>query len=361
MGAFSISVALLLLSLFHQAHSEHSYKVEQAVERGCDLYQGNWVFDKSYPLYDNSSCPFIKKEFNCQENGRPDTDYLKYRWQPTGCNLPRFNGGDFLSRLRGKSIMFVGDSLSENQWQSLNCMLHSAVPAANYTLTKAQYISTFTFPDYNATVLFDWNAFLVDIISTSEGRALKLDSIEGAKVWNGIDVLIFNSWHWWTHTGRNQPWDFIQVGNKTYKDMDRLVAYEKALNTWAKWIDSNIEPKKTKVFYQGVSPAHANASMWGQPSAKECAGQTEPLHGPKYPGGPHPAELVVEKVLSTMSKPVYLLNVTTLSQLRVDGHPSVYGNGGNSSQDCSHWCLAGVPDTWNEFLYATLIQNQSYN
>ena len=99
--------------------------------------------------------------------------------------------------------------------------------------------------------------------------------------------------------------------------------------------------------------------MWGQPSAKECAGQTKPLHGPKYPGGPHPAELVVEKVLSTMPKPVYLLNVTTLSQLRVDGHPSVYGTGGHSLQDCSHWCLAGVPDTWNEFLYATLIQNQS--
>lgn len=39
--------------------------------------------------------------------------------------------------------------------------------------------------------------------------------------------------------------------------MDRLVAYEKALNTWAEWIDSNIEPKKTKVFYQGVSPDHA--------------------------------------------------------------------------------------------------------
>lgn len=357
MGAFHISVALLLLCLLHQVHSEHSYKVGGFVKSGCDLYQGNWISDQAYPLYDVSSCPFIEREFDCQNNGRPDKDYLKYRWQPTACNLPRFNGGDLLSRLRGKSIMFVGDSLSLNQWQSLTCMLHTAVPEADYTLARTGGISTFTFPAYNVKVLFYRNAFLVDIISTSEGRVLKLDSIEGAKLWNGIDVLIFNTWHWWTHTGRKQPWDFIQEGRRMYKDMDRLVAYEKGLNTWAKWIDSNVNLTKTKVFFQGVSPDHANGSLWEEPNAKFCEGQTQPLLGQTYPGGPHPAELVVEKVLGTMSKPVYLLDITTLSQLRKDGHPSVYGHGGHRDMDCSHWCLAGVPDTWNELLYAALIQN----
>lgn len=83
------------------------------------------------------------------------------------------------------------------------------------------------------------------------------------------------------------------------------------------------------------------------------------MYGSKYPGGPHPAELVLERVLRAMSKPVYLLNITTMSLLRKDGHPSVYGLGGNKHEvmDCSHWCLAGVPDTWNMLLYAALIQN----
>jgi len=45
-------------------------------------------------------------------------------------------------------------------------------------------------------------------------------------------------------------------GNVTVKDMDRLVAYEKAMMTWAKWIDQNIDPSKTKVFFQGISPDH---------------------------------------------------------------------------------------------------------
>ena len=59
---------------------------------------------------------------------------------------------------------------------------------------------------YNVKVLFYRNAFLVDVISTSKGAVLNLDSIEGAKVWKGMDVVIFDTWHWWTHTGRKQPY-----------------------------------------------------------------------------------------------------------------------------------------------------------
>ncbi|PQQ05511.1 protein trichome birefringence-like 43 [Prunus yedoensis var. nudiflora] len=104
--------------------------------------------------------------------------------------------------------------------------------------------------------MFSRNAFLVDIIATKAGRVLKLDSIESGKMWKGIDFLIFNTWHWWLHSGRKQPWDLIQEGNRKYKDMDRLVAYKKGLNTWARWIDTNLDPKKSRVFFQGVSPDH---------------------------------------------------------------------------------------------------------
>lgn len=56
-----------------------------------------------------------------------------------------------------------------------------------------------------------------------------------------------------------------------------------------------------------------------------------------------------------MKKPVVLLDVTNLSLLRKDGHPSMYGLGGPTGMDCSHWCLAGVPDTWNEILYNLIL------
>ncbi|XP_059664988.1 protein trichome birefringence-like 43 [Cornus florida] len=355
----SLLVMVLILSdLINQTHGGYlNSNVSGFGSEGCNIFQGSWVFDDSYPLYDTTNCPFVEKQFDCQGNGRPDTDYLKYRWQPTGCDLPRFDGGDFLMKLSGKRMMFVGDSLSLNQWQSLTCMLHIAVPQTKYVSTRVGDLSTFTFPIYNVSFMFYRDAFLVDLVNENGERVLKLDSMESSKMWKGIDTLIFNTWHWWLHTGRKQPWDLIEEGNATYKDMNRLDAYEIALRTWATLIDSSVDPAKTSVFFQAVSPDHNNGSEWGEPNAKNCGGQTQPLLAAKYPGGPHPAEVVLEDVLGSMSKPVYLLDITSLSQLRKDGHPSVYGHGGHNDMDCSHWCLAGVPDTWNQLLYAALIHN----
>lgn len=92
---------------------------------------------------------------------------------------------------------------------------------------------------------------------------------------------------------------------------------------------------------------------WKQPK-KNCYGEAEPLSGSSYPGGAPPAAAVLNKVLSSIKKPVYLLDITTLSQLRKDAHPSTY-SGEGSGTDCSHWCLPGLPDTWNQLLYAALI------
>ncbi|KAJ4980397.1 hypothetical protein NE237_031234 [Protea cynaroides] len=353
---YSFLTILILISLcLHHvaAKSLHFRNRHSSKSNGCNLYQGSWVNDAS-PLYDTSSCPFIDKMFDCQKNGRPDKLYLNYRWQPSSCDLPRFNGEDFLKRFQGKKILFVGDSLTNNQWQSLICMLHSSVPQATYNLDLNDPFSTCTFPDYGLSLMFNHNNLLVDIDNESVGRVLKLDSITNGDSWKNVDVLIVNTWHWWFYTGSLQPFDYIQDGNNIYKDMDRLVAYEKGLNTWANWVESNINPAVTKVIFRGITCFHYDGREWNEPN-ETCQGQTQPVSGSSYPGGPLPAAAVVERVLSKMSKPVELQDVMTLSQLRIDGHPSVYGING---VDCTHWCLAGVPDTWNQLLYASFVLGQ---
>ena len=87
---------------------------------------------------------------------------------------------------------------------------------------------------------------------------------------------------------------------------------------------------------------------------KDCSGQTKPIEGSTYPGERYAGEAVVKSVLSNMTMPVNLLDITLLTQLRKDGHPSRVASG--ALNDCSHWCVAGVPDTWNELLYTMLLQ-----
>ncbi len=47
-----------------------------------------------------------------------------------------------------------------------------------------------------------------------------------------------------------------KIGNTLYEDMDRLDAFSKGLTTWANWVDLNVDPSKTKVYFQGISPTH---------------------------------------------------------------------------------------------------------
>ncbi|KAI9182364.1 hypothetical protein LWI28_024639 [Acer negundo] len=50
---------------------------------------------------------------------------------------------------------------------------------------------------------------------------------------------------------------------------------------------------------------------------------------------------------------------------RKDGYPSLYNQSPEAGprplhiQDCSHWCLPGVPDSWNELLYVLFLKRES--
>ncbi|XP_045833071.1 protein trichome birefringence-like 38 [Trifolium pratense] len=359
---------LILLSLFsltllvsmHQVSATKSHNAPHPSKRrkeltSCNLFYGSWVIDSSssYTLYDSSSCPFLESQFDCLKFGRPDNQYLRYSWKPNSCSLPRFNGEDFLNKWKGKKIMFVGDSLSLNMWESLACMIHASVPNATTSFSKKDSISTVIFQDYGVTIQLYRTPYLVDIIDEDVGKVLKLDSIKAGNAWLGMDVLIFNSWHWWVHNGpASQGWDYIRDGPNLVRNMDRLDAFYKGLTTWANWVDANVDPTKTKVFFQGISPTHYQGEDWNEPK-KTCSGEVEPLPGPTYPAALPPATDVVNKVLKNMKKQVYLLDITLLSELRKDAHPSVYTK--DHGIDCSHWCLPGLPDTWNILLNAALI------
>lgn len=57
----------------------------------------------------------------------------------------RFDGNQFLSEWRGKKIMFVGDSLSLNMWESLSCMIRASVPSAKNSFVRKESQSSVIF------------------------------------------------------------------------------------------------------------------------------------------------------------------------------------------------------------------------
>ncbi|GKC62599.1 trichome birefringence-like protein 42 [Tanacetum coccineum] len=165
---------------------------------------------------------------------------------------------------------------------------------------------------------------------------------------NGRPDNMYLNFRWQPYACSLPRWDYYRVGERLYRDIPLMDAYKIAMTTWARWVDSNINHTKTRVFFQGISAAHYEAPV------RDCNGQTEPIQGSDYPGMRYIAEQVVTDVIAKMKNPAYLLDITLLTQLRKDGHPSKYAGG---ALDCSHWCLAGVPDTWNQILYTILLKD----
>ncbi|OMO50049.1 hypothetical protein CCACVL1_30684 [Corchorus capsularis] len=390
------------------------FAIGKGEEGSCDIFSGRWVRDElTRPLYDESECPYIQPQLTCQEHGRPDTDYQKWRWQPHGCDLPRSpavdgggqrcmvldvpsGGGSFLGHrleklsvlgnfnatlmletLRDKRMMFVGDSLNRGQYVSMICLLHRLIPAEGKSMKtyNNDALTVFKMKDYNASIEFYWAPFLLEsnsdnaVVHRISDRIVRKGSInKHGKHWKGVDILVFNTYLWWM-TGLE-----MKILKGSFEDDEKEIvqvstedAYGMAMRSLLRWVKKNMDKKKTRVFFTSMSPTHAKSIDWGGEPGQNCYNQTTMIEDPNYWGSDSRKSImkVIGEVFSKSKFPITFLNITQLSSYRKDAHTSIYKKQWNpltpeqlanpvSYADCVHWCLPGLQDTWNELLFAKL-------
>ncbi|KAL3349182.1 hypothetical protein AABB24_022362 [Solanum stoloniferum] len=342
----------------------------------CDLFIGNWVYDPSDPVYTNATCYSIESHQNCMKNGRPDTEYLNWRWNPRYCELPRFSPKKFLNLMRNKSFTFIGDSIMRNHVQSLLCIL-SQEEEADDVYHDEQYKSRrwyFPLHDFNLSVI--WSPFLAkstvfedDNGASTDITQLNLDKLDD--VWtqqfDNFDYVFIAGGKWYLKSTIYLENDKI-VGchncpGKNITQVGFEYAYRKALNTTFKFITSS--KNKAYTFFRTTTPDHFENGEWN--TGGYC-NRTGPFKEGEVDIGY--VDEVMRKVeleefgrASEFGLKMKLFDTTLLSLLRPDGHPGVYrqyqpfaveNKKRKMQNDCLHWCLPGPIDSWNDILIQML-------
>lgn len=350
----------------------------------CDLTRGQWVPDDEAPYYTNLTCPFIDDLQNCMKFGKPSLEFLRWRWQPDGCDLPRFDAARFLEAMRGKSMAFVGDSLARNHLKSLLCILSQVsqpveiVTNTEIDVTGRAVRRDFHYGSHSFNVSLFWSPFLVKANLSNEELGLGLwdmhldtpDARWAAHIAD-FDYIVLSGTNWFFRpsvyhvggrpVGRNSG----ASGAHNATEMPVSGAVRAAFSTALGAIAAR-EGFRGKALVRTVTPAHFENGEWN--TGGDCV-RTLPFRRGQRARDAVVAEFRAAQVDALRETEatshrdgaeLRLLDITEAMELRPDAHPSRYGHPpggsveGSFVVDCLHWCLPGPIDLWSELLFQML-------
>ncbi|KAH6810317.1 TRICHOME BIREFRINGENCE-LIKE 16 [Perilla frutescens var. frutescens] len=359
---------------YNERKDQNRVAVSSQKKQACNYGKGRWVADDRRPLYSGFGCKqWLSEMWSCRLTQRKDFSYEGYRWQPNDCEMPEFRGAEVLRRMQDKTIAFIGDSLGRQQFQSLMCMASDGEEKPEVESVEWKYGLSiprgairpdgwaYRFPITNTTILYYWSASLcgiepINITDPATEYAMHLDRPPAflEQYLPQFDVVILNTGHHWNRGKlRANRWVMYAEGkpvtNRKLAEMGNAKNY--TLHSIARWLDSRITlHPHLKVFLRTISPRHFSNGEWN--TGGNCDNPTPLLKGSEVFQNRSSDPVVEDAVRGTKVK---LLDITALSELRDEAHISHYSRKASEGiNDCLHWCLPGIPDTWNELFYAQL-------
>ncbi|RWW16683.1 hypothetical protein GW17_00019424, partial [Ensete ventricosum] len=228
--------------------------------------------------------------------------------------------------------------------------------------------------------------------------------------WKNVDYLVFNTYIWWLNTPTMKVLQSNEIDCSRVIRLPARAVHE--LLTWGPFpwfppptaaiqtsapldadrcsicrkrgtIHVDLSTPKLHYRYNNIlfpvlfaCRLPPRSTDWDDPDGIKCALETQPvanLSHPLHVGTDWRLFAVAEEVISSSSSissmrrvPVSFVKITAMSEYRKDAHTSVHtlrqGKLLTAEQqadpatyaDCIHWCLPGLPDTWNEFLFARI-------
>ncbi|GMN27079.1 hypothetical protein TIFTF001_046107, partial [Ficus carica] len=342
-----LSVASLHLLSSYSSSSPWLMSYINSISFGkkCDIFRGEWVYDPNrLPFYTNFTCPEIFDQQNCMKFGRPDSDFLKWRWKPAGCELPPFDALRFLELVNGKSMAFVGDSVARNQMQSLLCLLATVEYPADVSQTTSARFKRWLYTTHNFTLASFWSPYLIKSTETTKpnGTTKSLTNLyldEAHTNWTSqieaFDFVIISAGRWFFG-----PKMFYEKGHvvgchfcmrKDTKNLTMFYGYKRAFRTAFEAL-LGLESFKGEVILRTLSPAHFENGEWNK--GGECK-RTEPVSRAEMKVNWGDWEMYksqievvrgVEREGKKRGLKIRVLDVTEAMAVRPDGHPNHFGH-----------------------------------
>ncbi|KAG1145061.1 hypothetical protein G6F37_005816 [Rhizopus arrhizus] len=319
---------------------------------------GQWIYDPSpfTNIAQKSGYNCIKKKFahRCfRRLSEPDEivrskQILDYRWQPSQCHLLEMNTDLLADHFLQRPILFIGDSITQLQFESLSCLLGHRYQKRQATMNGGN-------PRLRVSEIGNENSTALAYIRSD--YLLRLDDFKIMEPFDSNGVQLGSGENYpWVHAISEFKYIVINTGphwhvNERWgpnrSEQELLSAYEKAMTIVYQYLKDHLQSDQT-VWVRTTPHGHA-----------KCSQYTSPQPSPVAPSGKlgeydwhlfKEFDLIWKKLIAKGNDNRFQqFDIAAMSNMRGDAHS-------RPDKDCLHTCLPGPVDDWNRLLYHEIMK-----